>query len=225
MLKRKWYELLVLNVLAVLTTVLFWDGHLDIEIAEMFFHFGHDDKPWPLKTYWLSRGMYELGYPSVVISAVAALLIIAVGFVYKPLTRSRYPALYFVAVIVLGPILMVNLVLKDHWGRPRPREIVEFNGDYHYQPPGVISETGRKSFVCGHCSSGYMFFAFYFILNKGKNLALLCSLLYGLLFGFARMMAGGHFLSDILWSGYVVFGICWFLYYVVFREFSFEATK
>jgi membrane-associated PAP2 superfamily phosphatase len=31
--------------------------------------------------------------------------------------------------------------------------------------------------------------------------------------GFTRMTSGGHFLSDILWSGYLVFLVAFLLYY------------
>lgn len=222
MLSRKWCELGLLIASSILTTVLFWDGHLDIEIAGLFFNWDGVGNPWPLQDYWLWRGLYDFGLPSVVVAGVIALFVALRNQFIHSHVGLRNPALYFLAVILLGPLLMVNLVLKDHWGRPRPREVVEFNGHYDYQPPVVVGDSGRKSFVCGHCSSGYMLFAFYFMLDKGKNLALLCTLLYSFLIGFARMTAGGHFVSDILWSGYVVFGVCWFLYYIVFREFVYE---
>ncbi len=217
MVSKKWLELAVLVTLAGLTTAIFRNGSLDIELARLFFR-QDAEMPWPMRNFWLWRGLYDFGYPSVLGVIAVALSIILGGFYYKPLVRYRYRAAYFIAVIALGPGLIVNLVLKDHWGRPRPREVVEFNGSHHYQPPLVLSDNGKKSFVCGHCSSGYMFFALYFIVRRGKALVLICSFLYGSLFGIARMAAGGHWVSDILWSGYVVFGISWFLYYFFFDE-------
>lgn len=220
MISKKWYELGCIILLAVITTLLFWDGSLDIAIEHLFYNPEDPENPWPLGDFWLWRLFYDAAFPSVIATAVIALALFLSSFLVRSKTQFRFRALYVISVILLGPVVMVNLVLKDHWGRPRPKEIVEFNGQYDYQPPAVISETGGKSFVCGHCSSGYMFFALYFILQKMRNIALLCTILYSLLMGFVRMSAGGHFISDVLWSGYVVFGVCWFLYYFVFREFA-----
>lgn len=216
---RQWIELAVLISLAGLTTLVFWNGKWDIALAHLFYS-QHTDNPWPNQSYWLWRGLYDFGRPSVLLTISVALLIVLSGFRYRPLARFRYRAIYFIAVASLGPGLIVNLVIKDNWGRPRPREIVEFNGSHPYQPPLVISDTGKKSFVCGHCSSGYMFFALYFIVRKGRLLVLCGTLFYSFLIGIGRMTAGGHFVSDILWSGYVVFGLSWFLYYFVFNAFS-----
>jgi len=47
--------------------------------------------------------------------------------------------------------------------------------------------------------------------------ALAASIGMGLAMGVARMAAGGHFASDVLWSGYLVFLVNWLLYYFVLR--------
>jgi hypothetical protein len=39
----------------------------------------------------------------------------------------------------------------------------------------------------------------------------------GLLMGVGRMVAGGHFLSDVLWSGFMMFLVAWVLYHPVLR--------
>jgi membrane-associated PAP2 superfamily phosphatase len=47
----------------------------------------------------------------------------------------------------------------------------------------------------------------YRVLYFGLTLAL------AWIMGFTRMTSGGHFLSDILWSGYLVFLVAFLLYY------------
>jgi membrane-associated PAP2 superfamily phosphatase len=130
--------------------------------------------------------------------------------VFKP---WRKPALYLLLVTALGPGLVVNLVFKDHWGRPRPVHMVEFGGGHHYVPPLKIANTNEKSFTCGHCSVSFIAFAFYFLARKRKILYFALTILFGLAMGLTRMSAGGHFVSDILWSGYLVFLVAWLLYY------------
>ena len=36
--------------------------------------------------------------------------------------------------LLVGPGLVVNGILKDHWGRARPAEIIEFGGTAHFSP-------------------------------------------------------------------------------------------
>jgi hypothetical protein len=40
----------------------------------------------------------------------------------------RMYGLFILLSVILGPGLLVNLVFKDHWGRPRPRQVVALGG-------------------------------------------------------------------------------------------------
>ena len=55
---------------------------------------------------------------------------------------------------MLGPGLLVNLTLKNHWGRPRPIEVAQFGGDKQFvawwDPRGTCD--GNCSFVSGDVS-------------------------------------------------------------------------
>jgi membrane-associated PAP2 superfamily phosphatase len=92
-------------------------------------------------------------------------------------------------------------------------QISDFGGQHHYIPPLQIGDTGEKSFPCGHCSSGYAMFALYFLSRRHKALYLCLTLVTAFTLALARMSAGGHFVSDILWSGYLVFFVAWLIYY------------
>jgi membrane-associated PAP2 superfamily phosphatase len=91
--------------------------------------------------------------------------------------------------------------------------MTEFGGHHEYIPPLQLGHTGEKSFTCGHCSVGFAFFALYFLSRKRKDFYLALTVVFGLTLGLTRMSAGGHFLSDILWSGYLVFFVAWVVYY------------
>ena len=55
----------------------------------------------------------------------------------------------------------------------------------------------------------------YFITNNNRAIGtkiLYFSILWFLLTGLARIMAGGHFLSDVAWSGYISYLIAWITY-------------
>ncbi|WP_308874954.1 phosphatase PAP2 family protein [Thiothrix subterranea] len=63
--------------------------------------------------------------------------------------------------------------------------------------------------------------AFWFLWRERKpqwaRLALAFSVTLGAVIGVTRMAAGGHFLSDVMWSAWVVLFAAWLLYYPLMR--------
>jgi lipid A 4'-phosphatase len=112
-----------------------------------------------------------------------------------------------VLAIMLGPGLLVNGVLKPLWGRPRPAQVDLFGGSRPYQPwwqPGNIG--GGRSFPSGHAAMGYVLVLGTCLVPRRRSawlrgLVLGGALAYGSLLGATRIIQGGHFLSDVLWSG------------------------
>src|SRR5262249_2448713 len=39
---------------------------------------------------------------------------------------------FLIVTMILAPGLMANVILKDHWGRPRPIDITQFGGNEHF---------------------------------------------------------------------------------------------
>ncbi len=152
---------------------------------------------------------------------VAALAILAVTLWYnrrKWLLESGY----LLTCLVVGPGVVVNVVLKDNWGRARPANIVEFGGDQQFSPPWMISDqcATNCSFVSGHASSGFFLMALAFIpsLRKWRDCLLYIGLTSGFVSGFGRVLQGRHFMSDIVFSGAVVLLVSWVMARVFFKE-------
>lgn len=126
---------------------------------------------------------------------------------------SGRSALFVVAALALGPGLIVNLILKDHWGRPRPSTIAEFFGPNHYVPPFLISDQclDNCSFPSGHAALGFWLVAFALLTPPAwRRRALWAAVGFGAMVGLVRIAQGGHFLSDVLVSGMIVVGLtCW----------------
>lgn len=162
--------------------------------------------------------VYHWGNIPALIVAVGSLI----GFVLS-FSRARFQSfrrifIYLVLVLVIDPGLLVNTLLKDQWGRPRPRDLVEFGGDYRYERPlQMDTESPGKSFPCGHATMGFYFLALAMVLRRDKRrlsaYVLAFALLYGSLIGLARMAQGGHFLSDVIWAGALV----WLVSFLLFR--------
>ena len=101
-------------------------------------------------------------------------------------------------------LLIVNVILKNMWGRVRPNDISYFDGVYNFTPWYKISNTcaSNCSFVSGDSSVGFLLIIFYFLTKKNTYLYL--GLIFGSVLGFIRIIAGGHFFSDIIFSQIVV---------------------
>lgn len=211
--RRARLELSILIALAVSTTLVFWFTDLDIRAAAWFYHPENSADHWPERHWWLWQLLFDYAFPFTVTAGSIACLIYLLGHFHDRSRRFRRQALYVLLVIAIGPGLVVNLIFKDHWGRPRPMHIQQFGGEYQYVPPLQLGHTPDKSFVCGHCSVGYGFFALYFLAQNHRLLYFGLTLFLAWTMGFTRMTSGGHFVSDILWSGYLVFLVAFALYH------------
>lgn len=211
--KRARLEFWVLLLLMLVTTLVFWNSDLDQRVAALFYHPENRATPWPLQHGRMVKLLYDYAFPLTIALGSIALLVYLFGHFHHYTARFRRRALYILLVIAVGPGLVVNLVIKDHWGRPRPVHEKTFGGNFDYVPPGRIGSTTDKSFVCGHCSVAYSFVALYFLSQNYKLLYLMLAIALGWGMGATRMAAGGHYLSDVLWSGYVVFLVAYAIYY------------
>ncbi len=206
-----------------ITVLMFTLTPLDVSIQRLFYNpEGRLMHAWPLQYLALWKFLYRYGFWPAILVAGGAFVLLVAGFFRANLARYRVHCYFLVLVLSLGPGLLVNLVLKEHWGRPRPREIQEFGGRREYLPAAVRGQSGRgKAFPCGHSAIGYYLGVFYFLFRRrGKTVGLLLlalSLLYGTAMGIGRMLAGAHFASDVLWSAWLVFGLAWLIYYFVLQ--------
>lgn len=126
--------------------------------------------------------------------------------------------IYIMLVAGIGSGLIVNDLLKDHWGRARPAETIQFGGEKTFTPAFIISDQDGYSFSCGHGSGAFILIAVALLFYRHKNLALGVALSYGFLVSFVRLIAGGHFFSDIMVSFFIMWIVSKILYYVMFER-------
>lgn len=151
-------------------------------------------------------------------------ILVAIGamslFWGRQIWRLDARALVFVALATaLGPGLLVNTVLKDHWGRARPAQVTRFGGPLKFTPAPLISDQCPKNcaFVSGHAALGFSLVSFAFLLPAGRKrrVAVLAAVGFGALVGLARIAGGRHFLSDVVDAGFLVTGLSWLLYQTI----------
>ena len=105
---------------------------------------------------------------------------------------------------IIGVLIFVNLILKNLWGRARPNDILQLGGKETFSPWFEISNACETncSFVSGDASVGFSIIILYLITKK--IIFLYASAFAGLVLGLIRIMAGGHFLSDIFFAGFLI---------------------
>lgn len=110
-------------------------------------------------------------------------------------------------LLALRPGLVINVVARGFGGRPRPDQILEFRGLLEFRHPFEPGLAHKGfSFLCGHCSMGFLFMGLFFLLRGWKRWAcLLAGFLFGTVQGIGRMVQGAHFASDALLGASVMF--------------------
>ena len=152
--------------------------------------------------------------------AVVAPLLIKVISPQLPLLVSPRATLFVLATFALGPGLIVNGILKELWGRARPRAILEFGGDAIYSPAWLISDQCERncSFVSGEAASAFCLVALVFLVRREWRLPVAAATLaFAAAVSFTRIAVGGHFLSDVLIAWLLTFCVMIVLYRLVLR--------
>jgi len=140
-----------------------------------------------------------------------------------PATRMRVPARAVVFLLVsfaLGPGLLVNTVLKEHWGRARPTDVREFGGPNRFvpwwDPRGDCPH--NCSFVAGEASGAFWTVAPAALAPaSGRIFAYVAAVAFGSAVGMLRMAVGAHFFTDVAFAGVLTFLIVWLVHAALYR--------
>ncbi|WP_328984612.1 phosphatase PAP2 family protein [Thiorhodovibrio winogradskyi] len=109
-----------------------------------------------------------------------------------------------IALLVLVPGLVVNQGLKENLGRARPISLTEFGGTSAFTPAFLPSDEGGGSFSSGHAAAAFFVVVVAVELASARSLWFVLALAYALAIGWIRIASGGHFLSDVMTSAFLV---------------------
>lgn len=203
------------TVLAASLALFYWAPQIDLFVSGLFYDptngFALGNWP-PLQDF--TRSIRWIAWTIILVAVIGAIWL---RLVRRPLWRfDRNALIFLVAALAIGPGVLVNTVLKDHWGRARPYQIEAFGGPHQFTPaPLPADQCDRNcSFVSGHAALGFSLVMFVFLMPPGRprTIALTAALSFGALVGLARIAAGHHFLSDVIDAGLVVVGTSWLLH-------------
>ncbi len=210
-----------LLVLAVLAAIVFtaFPG-LDLWMSGQFFR---PEGGFYLKDAGWAVAVYD-SIPIIAIGVgVGSLALLLANLVRKQQVgpfSSRF-LLFVLAALALGPGLVVNAGFKDNWGRARPRDVTEFSGERTFTPALQPTDQCDRncSFVAGHPSVAFWLAAFGFAAatRRRRTGIFWAAAAFGMVAGLGRIVQGGHFLSDVVFSGMSVFTVLWLLSRYVFK--------
>ncbi len=173
----------------------------------------------------LTDFIYDHGVNPGQVAGVASIIAFLLSYTRSKWKPWRKPALMLILTMAIGAGFITHTVLKDNWGRPRPKQVIEFGGKQEFRPvykPNFLHQPEpSKSFPCGHCTMGFFFFALIFM---GKRLhkpwvtytGIVVSITLGTALAVTRMAEGGHFLTDTIAAAVIMwltaYACDWVLY-------------
>lgn len=206
----RWRGVLVFGAAFVLCALPFlaWPD-LDLRVARFLWQAQGDRFQPPTGWFYpIYVGLNPLVY--ALAGATAAVFAANAALRRNWLGVDRRVAAFVLLSLALGPGLAVDVGLKDYWGRARPRDVVEFGGAKQFTPPFHIADQcdDNCSFVSGHAALAFAFATFAFLAPFARRrAAFAAAAAFGGGVGFMRMLQGAHFLSDVIFAGFVILGI------------------
>jgi len=194
-----------LTLILVLTIISFFG--IDIKVSKMLY----DTSPQCQLWFWL----YKYGNILPNLCGISSGILLIFSFLPWNLSSTikvaRKKLLFVLLLFIIAPGIIVQ-TSKVTWGRPRPIETKEFGGQYEFRTPFSPNielfgnRTDGNSFPSGHAANGFfMMFPFY-VLRKRKALILgSVGIIYGAVMSLSRIIQGGHFLSDVVTSLFIVY--------------------
>ncbi|MHA7775920.1 phosphatase PAP2 family protein [Roseibium sp. M-1] len=189
--------------------------------ASSWFHFGKDG--FAAENVAFLQDVRHLGPFLIRVIAIVSLAVLLIKLLVPgrpPLMPLRQP-LFLLSTLILGPGVLVNLILKNNWGRPRPRNVEEFGGDLPFQPVWKMTDycDSNCSFVSGEASGAMWLVAVAFLVPASWRKAVLAFVLpLGLILSVNRVAFGGHFLSDTLMSWGLTLLLILGVHYLLYRR-------
>ncbi|MDP1669515.1 phosphatase PAP2 family protein [Phaeovulum sp.] len=199
--------------------------HIDLWFSALFYEADRGG-------FWLQQVPAATLLRRVLMDLTIAMLLISVAGLAGGLLLRR-PVVgvpvrvwgFIVSLYALGPGIIVNLILKAHWGRARPSDVTEFGGTAEFTPAGVISDqcAANCSFTSGEGSSAAALAVsavlplYYFaprLPRWAARLWLALALLLPMAGAMQRVVTGRHFLSDTVFSAVIVAAVALVLHWV-----------
>jgi len=195
---------------------------LDLRVARAFYeNTDANHNMFALRLYpplMLARNI-GLWIGAILVAPAVVALVTKLILPKRKLWMSGRAIVFLIATLALAPGLLVNVLLKDHWGRPRPIDVLQFGGTQHFvawwDPRGDCR--ANCSFVSGDVAGAYWTIAPAALAPpQWRALAYGAALALGTGMAVVRVMAGAHFVTDVVFAGLFTFLIIWIVHGLIY---------
>lgn len=198
---------LAVALLGLLMLVVWESSGLDLVLARAYGT--HSGFPW--RDAWITRALLHDGGRAVAWCVMALLI----GRALWPATEDplRMERWYWIGVSLL--CLLIVPTIKRLTATSCPWDLAEFGGVAAYVPHwrlGVRDGGPGHCFPSGHAVAAFGFLSVYFGSRTHRpwrargSLALIG--IAGVLFGWAQLARGAHYVSHTLWSAWLCWAVC-----------------
>jgi membrane-associated PAP2 superfamily phosphatase len=213
--------ILVLLAAALIGATFALRPELDLHITQPFFDTQTDD-------FWLRHVMLTDAarkFTTILVILLAFLPVLALAARAVVMRSGAEPAVraavFLWSTLLLGPGLLVNMVLKQFGGRPRPIDTFEFAGHDYFVAWWDFSGgcPANCSFVSGEMSAAVWTLAPAALAPlRMRPAAYGAAIAFALFVGVQRLAAGAHFFTDVVFAGAFTFLIVWLAHELVYRK-------
>jgi lipid A 4'-phosphatase len=211
---------IALVVAAVVGTTFALYPELDLAISRPFYDPAKPD--FPLRFVPALYRVREAAQWIVAAMAAPAALALLLKLVLprRRMLVSARAAVFLLSTLALGPGLLVNVTLKDYWARSRPIDVPQFGGTERFvpwwDPRGECPK--NCSAVAGEPSGAFWALAPASLAPSAwRPLAYIGAVAFGAGIGALRIAFGGHFFTDVVFAGVLVFLVIWVVHGLLYR--------
>lgn len=193
---------------------------LDLAIARSFYDPAQRDFPLRFHPWLVWLRQESMWIVTALVAPAAVALAIKLLLPFTRMLMSGRAAVFLVATLVLGPGLLVNVTMKDYWPRSRPIDVPELGGSERFvpwwDPRGVCAK--NCSFVAGESAGAFWALAPAALAPPPwRPLAYAAAVAFGAAVGALRIVFGGHFFTDVVFAGILIFLIVWLVHGAIYR--------
>ncbi len=216
--------LIVALIIAAATGLVFgFYPELDLRVARYFYGFVDASRnvfSWRIYPPLMMARDAGLWIGTLLIAPAVAVLLVKLILPKRKMLIPARATVFLIATMALAPGLLVNVLLKDHWDRPRPIDVTQFGGTDRFvawwDPRGACPN--NCSFVSGDVAGAFWTIAPAALAPpQWRGLAYGAALTLGTGMAAMRVMAGGHFVSDVVFAGIFTFLIIWIGHGLIYR--------
>ncbi|HTK14097.1 MAG TPA: phosphatase PAP2 family protein [Xanthobacteraceae bacterium] len=198
------------------------DLHISAPFQAIMFWTPKGEYPFGLRFNPLLQNLRDVGLWIPFLLVAPAFIAIGGKIVVprKRMLMSGRASLFLIVTLAIGPGLITNVILKEHWNRPRPVDVTTFGGTQDFvawwDPRGTCDT--NCSFVSGDSAGAFWTVAPAALMPpQYRAVAYTAAIVFGAAISLQRLAFGAHSFTDVFFAGFFTFIVIWVCYALIYR--------